>query len=297
MRFKTIGLLGRGREPKVAAMLADLGGWLRELGLNVLPAAGAEALSVREDQDRIDAELARGRPDLAIVVGGDGTILAAAHLLAAHDVPLLGVNVGRLGFLADIPLDRVRDEVRCVLDGRYTEERRFLLHGAIRGDGGELQQDIALNDIVVQKSESGRMIEFETHVDGSFVCTHRADGVVVATPTGSTAYALSGGGPILHPTLDAIVIVPICPHTLSDRPIVVQSSSTIEVVLKHGYGDSAGQVSWDSQQSQSLTEEQRVVVKRDRREVRLLHPPGHDYYTTLRTKLGWGHGRERSGER
>ncbi|HET7570377.1 MAG TPA: NAD(+) kinase [Gammaproteobacteria bacterium] len=294
MSFKTIGLLGRGRDPKVAAMLAELGAWLRELGFAVAPAADAPALSVRDDRERIVREFGEAQPDLVIVVGGDGTILNAAHLLAAHDAPLLGVNVGRLGFLADIPLDRVREEVGEVLDGRYTEERRFLLTGTVHhGDSGEVYEHIALNDVVMQKSESGRMIEFETHVDGSFVCTHRADGVIVATPTGSTAYALSGGGPILHPALDALVLVPICPHTLSDRPIVIGGGSVVEIVLTRGYGEPAAQVSWDGQDWQPLTPGDRVVVQRAADGVHLLHPLNHDYYKTLRTKLHWGHDRTR----
>ncbi|HET8552088.1 MAG TPA: NAD(+) kinase [Gammaproteobacteria bacterium] len=291
MSFKTIGLLGRGRDPKVAAMLAELGAWLRELGFAVVPAADAPALSVRDDRERIVQEFGEAQPDLVIVVGGDGTILNAAHLLAAHDAPLLGVNVGRLGFLADIPLDRVREEVGGVLKGRYTEERRFLLTGAIHRDGRPVHDHIALNDVVMQKSESGRMIEFETHVDGSFVCTHRADGVIVATPTGSTAYALSGGGPILHPALDALVLVPICPHTLSDRPIVIGGGSVVEIVLTRGYGEPAAQVSWDGQDWQPLTPGDRVVVQRAADGVHLLHPLNHDYYKTLRTKLHWGHDR------
>ncbi|HET7306446.1 MAG TPA: NAD(+) kinase [Gammaproteobacteria bacterium] len=292
MTFNTIGLLGRGRDPKVAAMLAELGAWLRELDFAVTPAADAPALSVRDDRERILREFDQAQPDLVIVVGGDGTILNAAHLLAAHDAPLLGVNVGRLGFLADIPLDRVREEVGAVLKGRYTEERRFLLTGAAHhGDGGEVHEHIALNDVVMQKSESGRMIEFETHVDGSFVCTHRADGVIVATPTGSTAYALSGGGPILHPALDALVLVPICPHTLSDRPIVIGGSSVVEIVLTRGYGEPVAQVSWDGQDWQPLTPGDRVVVQRAADGVHLLHPLGHDYFKTLRTKLHWGHDR------
>lgn len=297
MKFKTIGLLGRSREPRVGVMLAELGGWLRELGHEVTPAADAGTLSVREDPQRIEAEFARRPPDLVIVAGGDGTLLAAAHLLAALNIPLLGVNLGRLGFLADIALDRMRDDVGEVLDGKFTEERRFLLEGAVHCEDRVAHQEIALNDVVVQKSASGRMIEFETWVDGSFVCTHRADGVIVATPTGSTAYALSGGGPILHPALDAIVIVPICPHTLSDRPIVVQGKSAIEIVLKHGYGEPVGQVSWDGQRWQPLQPGDRIAVSRAARSICLLHPLSHDYYKTLRTKLHWGHGRDQSFQR
>ncbi|HET7369798.1 MAG TPA: NAD(+) kinase [Gammaproteobacteria bacterium] len=295
MNFKTIGLLGRGRDAKADAMLADLGEWLRGRGLEV--AAGAQALSVRDDRERIAVEFERDRPDLVIVIGGDGTILNAAHLLAAHGTPLLGINAGRLGFLADIPPDRMRDEVSTVLEGRFTEERRFLLSGAVRREDRELQAHVALNDVVMQKSESGRMIEFETHIDGSFVCTHRADGLILATPTGSTAYALSGGGPILHPALDAMVLVPICPHTLSDRPIVVGGGSTIELVLTRGYGDPVAQASWDGQHWQPLAVGDHVVISRSDLAARLLHPMGHDYYTTLRTKLHWGHGRDPLTER
>ncbi|HET6725158.1 MAG TPA: NAD(+) kinase [Gammaproteobacteria bacterium] len=293
--FKTVGLLGRGRDAKVDAVLADLGDWLRKQGVDV--AAGAQALSVRDDRERIAAEFERDQPDLVIVLGGDGTILNAAHLLAAQGTPLLGINAGRLGFLADIPSDRMREEISEVLEGRFNEERRFLLKGAVHRAGGVLRDQVALNDVVVQKAESGRMIEFETHIDGSFVCTHRADGVVIATPTGSTAYALSGGGPILHPSLDAMVLVPICPHTLSDRPIVVGGGSKIEIVLTRGYGEPVGQASWDGQYWQPLALDDHVVIDRSDLTVRLLHPLSHDYYKTLRTKLHWAYGQDRNVER
>jgi NAD+ kinase len=288
--FKSIGLIGRDRDSDIRAMLTDLAEWLETQGCEVLP--GLKDLSVRDDQARIEQAYASETPDLVIVVGGDGTLLNAGRLLARHAIPLLGVNVGRLGFLADIPLGRVREGVGEVLAGRFTEERRALLTGVVHHQDGACPARLALNDVVMQKSESGRMIEFETHVDGSFVCTHRADGIIVATPTGSTAYALSGGGPILHPALDATALVPICPHTLSDRPIVVSSGSEIEIVLTRGHGEPVGQASWDGQDWAPLALGDRVVLRRADGAVRLLHPLDHDYYKTLRTKLHWGHGQE-----
>lgn len=290
MEFKTIGLLGRGGNDAIATMLADLAHWLTAQGLQV--SSHAQQLSVHADQQRIGREFERIQPDLVIVVGGDGTILNAAHLLAAHGTPLLGVNMGRLGFLADITMDRFRDGVTQVLNGQFTEEQRALLSGAITHNADRQPSHVALNDVVVQKSASGRLIEFETWVDASFVCTHRADGVIVATPTGSTAYALSGGGPIVHPALNACVLVPINPHTLSDRPIVVSSNSTVEIVLRRGYGDPVAQVSWDSQYGAPLAIGDRVTVKRAAKAIRLLHPHDYDYYKTLRTKLDWGNGRQ-----
>jgi NAD+ kinase len=288
--FKRIGLIGRDRDGDIRAMLADLSDWLGARGCEVPPALND--LSVRDEPSRLERAYADEAPDLVIVVGGDGTLLNAARLLARHGIPLLGVNVGRLGFLADIPLGRMREGVADVLAGRFTEERRALLAGAVHRQNGACPARLALNDVVMQKSESGRMIEFETHVDGSFVCTHRADGIIVATPTGSTAYALSGGGPILHPALDATALVPICPHTLSDRPIVVSSASKIEIVLTRGHGSPVGQASWDGQDWEPLALGDRVALERAEDAVRLLHPLDHDYYKTLRTKLHWGHGRE-----
>ena len=225
--------------------------------------------------------------DLAIVVGGDGTILHVARNLAQHGVPLIGVNLGRLGFLTDIPADRMYEELTSILDGDFKTEERILLEAEVVRNGKVLHSANAFNDVVVNKGQLARLIEFETWVDGEFVNSTRADGIIVATPTGSTAYALSAGGPILHPTLPAIVLVPICPHTLSDRPLAVSSNSRIEIVMTSTARQSA-HVTLDGQTNFSIQDHDCVRVRRADRAVTLIHPTRRNHYEVLRAKLRWG---------
>ncbi|MGH8400715.1 MAG: NAD(+) kinase [Gammaproteobacteria bacterium] len=283
--FASVGILGRAHDQQVTHTVATLAGQLRAAGVRVLvetslsPPSGVESLT---------REALCLRADLVMVVGGDGTLLKAAHAVAARPVPLVGINLGRLGFLADISPDAMADDVAAILRGDYQEEERLLLDAILIRGADNMPCAPALNDVVVQKADAGRLIEFETHVDGHFVCAHRADGIIIATPTGSTAYALSGGGSILHPALDAVTLVPICPHALGDRPIVVDGSSQIEIVLSSTHGGRA-QVTCDGQHSQALEVGDRVRVQRAARGIRFIHPRGHDYYRILRTKLHWGH--------
>jgi NAD+ kinase len=288
--FKTVGVAGKHGDPRTAAALPALAAVVARCGATLKveaalagawPAAGVGAGLA------LDALVAS--VDVLVVVGGDGTMLAAARAAAPRGVPLIGVNVGRLGFLADLRPDALDAQLAEVLGGRHRAEHRQLLDAElVRGVHAE-RIGLALNDVVVQKWDGGRMIEFDTHVDGTFVCAHRADGLVVATPTGSTAYALSSGGPILHPGLDALVLVPICPHTLSDRPVVVQGSSTIEVAVRDSHAAQA-QVALDGQTTVHLAPGDRVRVSRAAARLTLLHPPGYDYFDILRTKLHWGRG-------
>ncbi len=222
--------------------------------------------------------------DLAIVLGGDGTLLGVARTLAPHNVPLIGVNAGRLGFLADVSTDNI-GMINHILDGHYQAEQRFLLAATIIRDGEVLIKRLALNDAVVNKGELARLIEFETYVDGQLVSGSRADGVIIATPTGSTAYAMSAGGPILHPTLAAIVLVPICPQTLSNRPIVVHSGCRIEIMLM---SDQSAHVTFDGQSNFGLRNGDCVSVCRSETPLTLLHPEGRNHYEVLRQKLHWG---------
>jgi NAD+ kinase len=283
--FKHVGLMGRESDPQVAGVIARLAEQLTAARVGVLldaalqpPSPGVRALPRQE---------LAAQADLVIVVGGDGTLLKAAHAVADRPVPLVGVNLGKLGFLADITPERLQDDIAAILKGDCSREQRLLLDSCLLRAAGALQCTPALNDVVVQKADGGRLIEFETHVDGRFVCAHRADGMVVATPTGSTAYALSAGGPILHPGLDAIALVPICPHTLGDRPIVVSGGAEIEIVVTNTHGGRA-QATWDGQQTQSLVAGDRVQVRRSQRNITFIHPHGYDYYKILRTKLHWG---------
>jgi NAD+ kinase len=221
-------------------------------------------------------------------VGGDGTMLQAARLAAASSVPVLGVNRGRLGFLADIGPDRMFESVDDALEGRCQPESRMLLEASVHVDGRSLTA-LALNDVVVTKRESGRMLDLRTWVDGTYVNTHGGDGFIVSTSTGSTAYALSCGGPIVHPSLAAIVLVPICPHTLSDRPIVVGAQSVVEIELAERH-EARAQIVCDGMVLSDLEPGERLRIARAALTATLLHPPGHDYYRILRSKLHWGRG-------
>ncbi len=222
--------------------------------------------------------------DLAVVVGGDGTLLHAARQFVDHEVPLLGVNLGRLGFLVDIAPTEIASCLSAVLDGEYTEDARFLLSATI-GDQGPV---LAFNDVVLHKWNIARMIEFETWIDGRFVYTQRSDGLILSTPTGSTAYALSGGGPLLAPSLDAIAIVPICPHTLSNRPIVIHADSKIEISVTASTDPNDVRITCDGAASLTIGNGDKLRVERHPTPVHLLHPVGHDHFNVLRAKLGWG---------
>ena len=223
---------------------------------------------------------------LVIVIGGDGTFLSAARSLVDYDVPLLGINVARLGFLTDLNPMELSEPLEAILAGNFQEERRFLLETSILRADTNVFQATALNDVVLHKSNIARLIEFETRIDSHLVYRQRSDGLIVSTPTGSTAYALAGGGPILHPGLDAIVLVPICPHTLTNRPLVVDIDSRIEIVL--GEGDQAeGHLTCDGQTALQLHPGDRVVIETKPHRLHLIHPPSYDYFATLRSKLGW----------
>jgi NAD+ kinase len=278
--------MGRISDPEVAAMAGRLAKQLQSAKVEVY---GDEALGLPASTGvrLLPAKALAAKADLLIVVGGDGTLLKAAQLIAARPIPLVGVNLGKLGFLADITPEQVQEDIAAMLEGNYTHEERMMLEAhAQRGKSAEAPRT-ALNDVVVHKSDGGRLIEFETWVDGHFLCAYRADGIVMATPTGSTAYALSGGGPIVHPAMDAMALVPICPHTLGDRPIVVSGESRIEVRIGDAHGGAA-QVTWDGQHAETLNAGDRVEVRRAPKRITFIHPRGYDYYKILRSKLHWG---------
>jgi len=223
--------------------------------------------------------------DVVVVLGGDGTMLSIARELAPNGAPLIGVNQGRLGFLTDITVDHMFDAIAEILSGQYVAEERILLNGQVRRGGELVFEATAFNDVVVGKGGSGRLIDLEIAINSEFVYSQRADGLVVTSPTGTTAYALSAGGPIVHPTLEAVALVPICPHTLSARPIVVSSHSRIELTLT--YADDA-RVHFDGQHHFDLRSGDHVWITRASRPVTLLHPHSYSYYDTLRQKLHWG---------
>lgn len=288
-QFKTIALIGNDRDARVIESMQILAGHLQSRGRRVLVDAVVSVDFGATRVERMAESSLGGAADLVVAIGGDGTMLHAATLAAPHKVPVLGVNRGRLGFLADIGPSEMRDRLDEIIDGHYVQDRRAMLQAALSSQGTSDRNYHALNDVVLQKWQTGRMLDFETWIDGRYVNTHGGDGLVIATATGSTAYALSCGGPIVYPELDALVLAPICPHTLSDRPIVVRSSSTIEVRLLER-PDTQAQVTCDGVSLGELAPGERLIVKPAASSVTLLHPEDHDYYRILRSKLRWGRG-------
>ncbi|MFT5225608.1 MAG: NAD+ kinase [Polaribacter sp.] len=223
--------------------------------------------------------------DLVISLGGDGTLLAAARALVNMDTPLLGINLGRLGFLADVSISDFESHIAAVVAGKYTVEKRFFIEGEIRYADKSTYSNIALNDIILHSHESLSMIEYEVHCNGSLIHKQRADGVIVTTPTGSTAYALSGGGPIMHPSLEALAIVPVCPHTLTNRPIVIPASQAIEVRLSQA--SSLANINYDGRSTKVLDHTSKITIRRYPQLLTLLHPEDYDYFGIVRAKLQW----------
>jgi NAD+ kinase len=287
--FNPIALVGNSRDSRVSESMLILAAHLharhRRLVVEETVAVDFGPIPVT----RLAEEKLGGAVRLIVAVGGDGTMLHAARLAAPVGVPVLGVNRGRLGFLADIGAADINKRLDEILAGEFVQDRRAMLQAQLIRNGETLNTCHALNDVVLQKWQTGRMLDFETWIDGRYVNTHGGDGLVIATATGSTAYALSCGGPILYPELDALVLAPICPHTLSDRPIVVRSSATIEVRLVER-PDTDAHVTCDGVPLGDLLAGDRLIVMPSTAAVTLLHPSDHDYYRILRSKLRWGRG-------
>ncbi len=289
-RFPRIVLVGRPGSPALAEPLVRLARFLADRGHTVSLESETAAVAMQPELAVVDAAALGGSADLAIVLGGDGTMLSFARQLAPHDVPLIGVNQGRLGFLTDIPLARMESALGTMLDGRYVEERRTLIAAAVERSDGTREQALALNDVVVNRGALGTMIDLAVEIDGRFVYSMRADGVIVTTPTGSTAYALSAGGPIVAPQVPAFSLVPVAPHALTHRPIAIPDSSLIAIAISHGRDAS---VHCDGQAHFGLTEGDRVTLRRAEHRARFLHPHDHDYFAMLREKLHWSETPER----
>ncbi len=286
--FERIALIGNDRDSRVVDSLRALAAHLSLRGREVW-VDSASTMSFDAKVERASEPELAAHVDLMVAVGGDGTMLHAARLASPCGLPVLGVNRGRLGFLADIGPADLRQRLDEVLEGQYVRDHRAMLQARLVSNGRPDRTCHALNDVVLMKWQTGRMLDFETWIDGRYVNTHGGDGVVVATATGSTAYALSCGGPILYPELEALVLAPICPHTLSDRPIVVRSSSTIEIRLIER-PDTQAQVTCDGVTIGELAPGDRLIVTPAEAHVTLLHPRDHDYYRILRSKLRWGRG-------
>ena len=285
--FNTVALVGRYADPLVADAMLAIAEYAVQQGLVVLVDAAATVAFPAAVRRQPEASLA-GQAGLLVAIGGDGTLLHAARLAIGSDVPLLGINRGRLGFLADVSSAEMLERFSEVVAGRYTRDVRHLLDARLTHPTEPERRALALNDVVLQKWDTGRMLDFETWIDGRYVNTHGGDGLVAATSTGSTAYAMSCGGPIIEPSLDALVLAPISPHTLSDRPIVLSRQSRVELRLV-AQAPTKAQVTCDGVLLGNLHPEGRLAIGPADRHVTLLHPPGYDYYRILRSKLHWGH--------
>ena len=283
-QFPNIAILGRHHDPRVAEPMQILTRYLTKAGVNVLAADSLQLeLAVTRMQETDLCDVA----DLIIAIGGDGTMLYAGRLARESGTPILGINRGRLGFLADVTPDEMINSVEQVLQGNYTRDSRMLLEARLLTDTGTESTAFALNDVVLQRRETGRMVDFSTRIAGKYVNTHSGDGLIIATPTGSTAYALSCGGPIIEPELNAVAVVPICPHTLTDRPLVISAEQTIEVVLLER-DDTLAEVTVDGFSMGEIRPTDRLVISAAEQRITLVHPPSYDFFGILRSKLFWG---------
>ncbi len=288
--FKTIGVFGKYQDTSVEKPIKALAQHLEDNGIKVkLGYTTAEEIT-RELPQELMHESLTSDIDLAVVIGGDGTLLHVARTMAEKNVPVAGVNLGTLGFLTDIPQADMLTEIDRILEGDYEVEQRIMLHvRVLRGDEC-LYQDIALNDIVIGRYASEKLIKWQVHVNGQFVTSARSDGVILATPTGSTAYALSAGGPIVHPGTDVISMVPVSPHTLSNRPITLPANSKVELSLQNKTPNCA-HVSSDGLIGYNLMGDELVEISRSKHSVKLVHTERYNYFAMLRAKLGWGSGK------
>jgi NAD+ kinase len=283
--FKTVAVIGRYNTSEIAESLLGLADLLQQRGCSVLIEKETAAKIGANGFASGDYAAIGARADLAIVLGGDGSMLSAARHLAAHGVPVVGVNQGRLGFMTDIAFSHMRETIELLLAGQYTMGERTMLEAQVLRAEQEIFRTQALNDIVVNKGATGRMIEFVVHIDGQFVYDLRSDGLIVATPTGSTAYALSSNGPILQPNVPGMALVPVCPHTLSNRPITVSDRCVIEITIKRRAV--GARLHFDGQPHSELAADDKVIVRRAVHSIRFVHPPGYSYYAMLREKLHW----------
>jgi len=280
--FKTIGLCTKpDQNKKIYSTLHFIFNYFKQKGMTVLTDLNSAKLLDTPAMER--SEMAK-EIDLVIVVGGDGTLLHCARQMAKHNVPILGVNLGRLGFLTDISPDDVEKALEQILLGHYIEDRRMLLEARIN------QKVIAtaLNDVVLHKWNTGGIVEFSIHINGLFVDDQHSDGLIIATPTGSTAYALSGGGPLVTPDLNALILVPICPHTLSNRPIVIDGNARIELSVCGTGNPENTRITCDGQDQIILKKGDKILIQQSEVSARLLHLENHDHFCLLRKKLGWG---------
>lgn len=287
--FKTIGILGKPSAPSIADTLSMLCSFLAERHYDIfIDNNSARFVSEQCVKSCPSSDLGK-HCDLVIAAGGDGTFLATARAIAPFDIPLIGVNLGRLGFLVDISPNQLAAKLQNMLSGQFREEKRYLLHARIIRDDAVIHAERAVNEVVVHRWVTPSMIEIVTKLDGVYLNSQRSDGLIVATPTGSTAYALSAGGPILHPSLHALVLVPLNPHMLTNRPIVIDDAVEIEISFCQTRQINA-QVTCDHVQIPDVLISDKILINKDPKPIRILHPLDHDFFHILRGKLHWSHG-------
>lgn len=292
--FRRVALIGKyhaslsgGQSGAMRRVLDDVAEFLASQGCDVMVEQETANNAGLGDYPLVNVPAIGARCDLGLVVGGDGTMLGIGRQLAPFAVPLIGINQGRLGFITDISIDQFRDTLAPILRGDYEEDRRSLMHASVIRDGHCVFDALAMNDVVVNRGAISGMVELRVEVGGHFVANQRADGLIIATPTGATAYALSAGGPLLHPSVPGWVLCPIAPHTLSNRPIVLSDDTEVAIEIVSGRDASAN---FDSQSLASLLHGDRITVKRSRHSILFLHPRGWSYFDTLRKKLHWNEG-------
>jgi len=282
--MKNIAIFAKVHDPRCQDVAVELIAWLEGRGLTPLVEPHlSRHLQVREGAGSADIPESA---DLVVVLGGDGTLISVARLVGNREVPILGVNLGSLGFLTEITLDELYPALESCLSGDYRVSERMMLRASIERDGEEIQTHRVLNDVVINKGALARIVDLETTVSGSYLTTFKADGLIISTPTGSTGYSLAAGGPIVHPALECLVVTPICPHTLTNRPIVVDAGATVTVTLKSAHEDVF--VTLDGQVGMELKPGDVVRVRRAEHRTRLVISRSKDYFEVLRTKLKWG---------
>lgn len=289
-RFRHVALIGKYQAANAGSSrvaIEEIAHFLSSQGCEVALESDTAHSSGLAHYQALSVEAIGQQCDLGLVVGGDGTMLGIGRQLARFGVPLIGINQGRLGFITDIPLDNFQATLTPMLRGEYEEDHRSLMHAKVWRDGHCVFDALAMNDVVVNRGATSGMVELRVEVDGHFVANQRADGLIISTPTGSTAYALSAGGPLLHPSIPGWVLVPIAPHTLSNRPIVLADPAEIAIEIVAGRDASAN---FDMQSLASLLHGDRITVRRSQHHARFLHPKGWSYFDTLRKKLHWNEG-------
>jgi len=287
--FKTIGIIGKHKDPRIAKTIAFVHNFLCQKEYKVIVDSKSAAVLSQTTVESNEAHLLGKYCDLIIAIGGDGTFLAATRAIVDFNIPLVGINLGRLGFLVDISPSEIQYKLNDILQGKFVDENRYLLQAKIIRDNKVIHQETAVNEVVVHRWITPSMIEIVTHIDGVYLNSQRSDGLIISTPTGSTAYSLSAGGPIIHPSLNALILVPLNPHTLSNRPIVIDDSSEIEISFCQTNQINA-LVTCDHLEIPKVSINDKILIKKLPSPIRILHPEDHDFFNTLRKKLHWSSG-------